>query len=71
MIRGNHEDKWINNAFGLSEECQTRIGEDPNNPNSIFMKLNQMFEYLPLGALIEDKILCIHGGIGSTLHSVE
>jgi protein phosphatase len=30
-----------------------------------------MFEYLPLAAVIEDKILCLHGGIGSTLQSIE
>jgi protein phosphatase len=38
---------------------------------SIFARLNQMFEYLPLAAVIEDKILCLHGGIGSTVHSIE
>ena len=21
LLRGNHEDKWINNAFGFAEEC--------------------------------------------------
>jgi hypothetical protein len=71
LIRGNHEDKWINNAFGLSEECQTRIGEDPNDLKSIFARLNMMFEYLPLAALIEDRVLCIHGGIGSTVNNIE
>jgi len=30
-----------------------------------------MFEFLPLAALIEDKVICLHGGIGSTLHHVD
>jgi len=71
LIRGNHEDKWINNAFGFADECQLRLGEDINDPKSIFNRINRMFEYLPLGALIEDKVLCLHGGIGSTLHSID
>ncbi|OMJ90431.1 hypothetical protein SteCoe_7238 [Stentor coeruleus] len=70
LIRGNHEDKWINNAFGLSDECQVRLGEDPNDPKSVFARINRMFEYLPLAAIIEDKVICLHGGIGSSLETV-
>ena len=29
LLRGNHEDKWINNAFGFAEECSSRLGEEP------------------------------------------
>jgi protein phosphatase len=29
MIRGNHEDKYINNNFGFADECRVRLGEDP------------------------------------------
>jgi len=29
-----------------------------------------MFEKLPIAALINDIILCVHGGIGSTLTSI-
>jgi diadenosine tetraphosphatase ApaH/serine/threonine PP2A family protein phosphatase len=71
LIRGNHEDKWINNAFGLSDECQVRLGEDPNDPKSVFARINRMFEFLPLAAVIEDKVICLHGGIGSSLETVD
>mmetsp|Transcript_7873 Transcript_7873/g.15232 ORF Transcript_7873/g.15232 Transcript_7873/m.15232 type:complete len:727 (-) Transcript_7873:9299-11479(-) len=71
MIRGNHEDRWINNAFGFSDECNVRLDEDPTEPNSIFNRINRMFEYLPLAALVEEKMLCLHGGIGSTLNSID
>ena len=36
----------------------------------MFNRVNRFFEYLPLGALIEDKIMCLHGGIGYTLNQV-
>ena len=71
LIRGNHEDKWINNAFGLSDECQVRLGEDPNDPKSVFARINRMFEYLPLAAVIEEKVICLHGGIGSSLETLD
>lgn len=29
-----------------------------------------MFEYLPMAAVIEDRILCLHGGIGATLNDI-
>ena len=67
LLRGNHEDRWINNAFGFADECATRLDEDLDDPNSIFNKINEVFDWLPLAAIIEDKIICLHGGIGSTL----
>lgn len=70
LIRGNHEDKWINNGFGFSEECAERLDEDPVDPDSVFARINQLFEYLPLAAVIDDKILCLHGGIGATVKKV-
>ena len=57
-------------AFGFSEECASRLGEDPNDDDSIFMRINKLFEWLPLAAVIEDKIICLHGGIGSQLNYV-
>lgn len=71
LIRGNHEDRWINNGFGFSEECATRLGEDPADEDSIFNRMNCLFDWLPLAGVIDDRILCIHGGIGSTLNKVE
>ncbi len=70
LLRGNHEDKYINNDFGFAKECSRRL-EDPAKPNSVFNKINELFDWLPLAALIEDKIVCLHGGIGSTLVSVK
>lgn len=70
LLRGNHEDRWINNVFGFAEECALRLEEEHTDPKSAFNKINDLFDYLPLAAVIEDKILCLHGGIGSTLDLV-
>jgi protein phosphatase len=71
LLRGNHEDKWINNGFGFSEECAIRLGEDPNEDDSVFSRMNRLFEYLPLAAVIDQKVICLHGGIGASLNYVE
>ena len=71
LIRGNHEDRWINNGFGFSEECAIRLGEDPNEDDSVFNRFNTLFDYLPLAAIVEEKIICLHGGIGSSLNYIE
>lgn len=64
MIRGNHEDIRMSKIFGFGEECAIRLGEDIRQANSVFQKINEVLEYLPMAALIEDKILCIHSGLG-------
>lgn len=71
LIRGNHEDRWINNSFGFYEECEYRLNENSMDENSVFNRINRLFEYLPLATVIDEKILCIHGGIGATLSKIE
>ena len=61
----------INNAFGFAEECSNRMGEEPADIDSVFNKINDVFEMLPLCAVIDDRIVCLHGGIGSTLLSLD
>ncbi|KAH0476172.1 MAG: hypothetical protein KVP17_004387 [Porospora cf. gigantea B] len=67
LIRGNHEDALINTIYGFKEECLRRLQENPDHPESSWSLINQVFEYMPLGALIEKKILCVHGGIGENV----
>lgn len=76
LLRGNHEDKNVNRYLGFGDECTKRLEEDITQANSCFAKINEMFEYLPLAAIISDKstqnkVLCVHGGIGSTVNKIE
>ncbi len=34
-------------------------------------RFNQLFNYLPLAAMIEKKIICMHGGIGRSINTIE
>ena len=55
LLRGNHEDRKVNKYLGFGEECARRLGEDISSPNSAFSKINDMFDNLPLAAVITDK----------------
>ena len=69
LLRGNHEDRWINSVFGFQTELCERLRDDIDNP-AIFTKFNDFFDYLPLAAIINDEVLCLHGGIGSSINSL-
>ena len=76
MMRGNHEDRNVNRYLGFGAECAERFGENIDDPNSVFQKINDMFEYMPLGAIISDKqtqnkIFCVHGGLGTSVNKIE
>ena len=47
------------------------MGEDITDSRSIYYRFNELFKYLPLGAVVEGKILCVHAGIGSTLRLLD
>mmetsp|Transcript_10456 Transcript_10456/g.11930 ORF Transcript_10456/g.11930 Transcript_10456/m.11930 type:complete len:226 (+) Transcript_10456:1173-1850(+) len=70
LLRGAHEDRLINFECGLADECRTRLGEDPEDKESVYSKLNEFFEHLPLAASIKNKIFCVHGGIGSRVNRI-
>jgi diadenosine tetraphosphatase ApaH/serine/threonine PP2A family protein phosphatase len=36
----------------------------------VWRRINELFNYLPLAATIENKILCMHGGIGRSINKV-
>ena len=71
LLRGNHEDFLINSIFGFLDECDSRLVEESTDEDlNVFKILNEFFEYMPLAALIDDQILCLHGGIGGNLSTI-
>lgn len=62
LIRGNHEfsDLWMHCGFAaeLGRNFQGR---------GVVEAFSTVFSYMPLGAVLFDSILCVHGGIGPAL----
>ncbi|XP_072937241.1 uncharacterized protein [Epargyreus clarus] len=61
LIRGNHETRDIQKMFTFHSECETKYGEVEGN--KIWNAINQVFDVLPLAAVVDDKVFCCHGGI--------
>ena len=65
LLRGNHESEALNKIYGFYDECKRRISV------KCFKKITNLFNILPITALIEDNILCMHGGLSKDLNKIE
>ncbi|KAH0794099.1 Ser/Thr protein phosphatase [Histomonas meleagridis] len=64
LLRGNHETREVTEEYGFSIECTTKANR------GIFNDFCNLFEMIPIAALISNKILCVHGGLTPSLTSL-
>ena len=65
MTRGNHECASINRIYGFYDECKKRYSV------KLWKIFTDCFNCLPVAALLDDRILCMHGGLSSELQNIE
>jgi len=65
LLRGNHECSTINRIYGFYDECKRRYNL------KMWKMFNECFTYLPLAAIIDEKIFCCHGGLSPELTSMD
>mmetsp|Transcript_20687 Transcript_20687/g.23748 ORF Transcript_20687/g.23748 Transcript_20687/m.23748 type:complete len:363 (+) Transcript_20687:200-1288(+) len=65
ILRGNHESAGINRIYGFYDECKRRYSI------KLWKIFSDCFNCLPCAALIDEKILCMHGGISPELNTMQ
>lgn len=65
LLRGNHECASINRIYGFYDECKRRYSI------RLWKLFNDVFNCLPVAAIIDEKIFCVHGGLSPELTRLE
>jgi len=65
ILRGNHESAGINRIYGFYDECKRRYSI------KLWKIFSDTFNCLPVSALVDEKILCMHGGLSPELESLQ
>ena len=65
MLRGNHECGSINRMYGFYDECKRRYNV------RIWKDFHVAFNQLPVAAIVDDRILAMHGGLSPDLNDLE
>jgi serine/threonine-protein phosphatase 4 catalytic subunit len=69
LLRGNHESQQVTEDYGFYDEITRKYGD-----SQVYNLCLEVFCMLPLAAVIDSTILCVHGGLSpslSTLSEIE
>ena len=65
LLRGNHECSVLSRKYGFYDECKRKFN------SNIWRSFLELFNFLPVAAVIDDRIFCVHGGLSPELKNVQ
>ncbi|KAM0682697.1 35-cyclic-nucleotide phosphodiesterase (PDEase) (35-CNP) [Mitosporidium daphniae] len=65
MLRGNHESAHMTQYFTFQNECTRKYS------HLLYTKLLEIFNALPLCAVVNNQLFCVHGGISPSLKTLK
>lgn len=65
LLRGNHECASITRIYGFYDECKRRYNI------KLWKQFCDVFNCLPVSACIDEKVICMHGGLSPEINNLD